>query len=66
MSYAHHTPYFAYAPIKSKILSIFNQNVLIITYIYKIEYPITSGGLGPQTPYFRDTILGLAPPLSKS
>ena len=32
----------------------------------KIKYPIASGGATPQTPCFRDTISGLAPPLRKS
>ena len=45
-----------------KILSIFLKNVLIFPYIHKIECILASGGWAPQTPYFRDTILGLALP----
>ena len=71
MGCTHHTLYFIYLPIKLENLINFalKYSNLILHGIYvlcKIEYPIASGGLCPQTLRFRDKIPGLAPPLSKS
>ena len=72
MGCTYHTLYFIYLTIKlASIENLINfaekHSDLALHGIYIIKYPIASGGgCAPQTPCFRDTILGLAPPLSKS
>ena len=63
----HHAPYFQFTLFKFEnhkfSLKHCMQSCIIWEFSTKQnKIPVASGGLRPQTPCLRDTILGLAPP----
>jgi len=74
MGCTHHTLYLIYLPTKLasiKNLINFAENILILYYMGFMYYAKSNTlwllwGCAPQTPFFKDTIPGLAPSLSKS